>query len=291
LILEKPLDPAGRTSVSVAIQGEAGSNSHMAALQAFTGNPLNLVPCNHSAEVFERLANGSASFAVLPIENSLHGAVFENYDLLLAGSAKILGELELHIQHNVIAAPGVRLTDVRRILSHPVALSQCRKWLRQHPQIEAQPFYDTAGSVKHVMATGAQDAAALAPALAAAEYGGEILVASVEDHAQNFTRFYVLSQDGGKRWQADSVPPNKASLIFSLEHRPGSLLSALEVFRQGGLNLTKIESRPVEGRPWEYVFVVDLRFEDEASFDRALVTVRERCQMIRLLGRYRAAAV
>ncbi len=274
----------------VAIQGEPGSNSHMAAMHAFPDRPFQLLPCRHSAEVFERLADGSASVAVLPIENSLHGSVFENYDLLLTSSASIVDELELHIRHNVIAAPGVTLADLRRVLSHPVALSQCRRWLGQHPQIEAVPFYDTAGSVKHVMSAGLRDAAGLAPALAASEYRAEVVAAGVEDHPQNFTRFYVLAQTAGSGSnRATGVPPNKASLVFTLEHRPGALMEALELFRDGALNLTKIESRPVEGRPWEYVFFVDLRFEDEVRFNRAIAALSERSQMFRLLGRYRAA--
>jgi prephenate dehydratase len=282
-----------RPALTIAIQGELGSNSHMAALNVLSshgsasfGQGAELLPCAVSAEVFERLEDGAAVLAVLPIENSLYGSVFEHYDLLLDSAVTVVGETMLRIRHNVIAAPGVELTQLRRILSHPVALSQCRKWLRAHPEIEAVPFYDTAGSVKEVMASGLRDCAGLAPELAAREYGGRAIVRGVEDHKENYTRFYVLTAATVTSWPAGA---NKASVAFSLEHRPGSLIEALEVFRRAALNLTKIESRPVPGRPWEYVFFADVRFEEGACFDRALDELRANCEMVKELGRYRAA--
>ena len=165
----------------------------MAALEV-GGGEAELAPCGLSAEVFERLERGEVEMAVLPIENSLHGSVAEHYDLLLGHEVSVVGETLLRIRHNVIAAPGVRMNEVRRVMSHPVALSQCRRWLRAHPEIEAVPFYDTAGSVKQVMESRWKDTAGIAPALAAQEYEAEVLVAGVEDHAENFTRFLVLQQ-------------------------------------------------------------------------------------------------
>ena len=267
----------------IAIQGELGSNSHMAALAVFAACEVEIVPCGLSAEVFERLADGSVDEAVLPIENSLHGSVAEHYDLLLHQPVSIVGESLLRVRHNVIAAPGVRLEEVRRVLSHPVALSQCRRWLAAHAEIEAVPFYDTAGSVKHVMAEGLRDAAGIAPALAATQYGAEILVAGIEDHAENYTRFYRLV-----RAAAPVAAPDKLSVAFSVAHRPGTLMEALEEFRRAGLNLTRIESRPVPGSPWEYVFFVDVRFESDAQVDGAMVGLARHCQMVKELGRYRA---
>ncbi len=245
---------------------------------------MEIVSCSLSAEVFEALESGAVDVAVLPIENTLHGSVAEHYDLLLGGGVCITGETLLRIRHQVIAAPGVLLTEVRRVLSHPVALSQCRRWLAAHPEIEAVPYYDTAGSVKHLMEGGLRDVAGIAPELAAQEYGGEILVAGVEDHAENHTRFYVLERDGKTVEGA-----NKMSVAFGLEHRPGSLIEALQEFGRAGLNLTRIESRPVQGKPWEYVFFVDLRYEAEEQLESALRALRARCEMVRELGRYRAA--
>ena len=270
----------------VAIQGEIGSNSHMAALQVL-GSGIELVPCRVSSDVFERLSRGAADKAVLPIENSLHGSVSEHYDLIREG-VWIAGETMQLIVHNVIAAPGVRLAEVRRVSSHPVALSQCRRWLRAHPGIEVASANDTAGSVKELMAAGERHAAGIAPALAARAYGAEVLVASIEDHAENWTRFYVLDRLENAAEAADA---NKMSLAFTLEHRPGTLMDALAMFREARVNLTRIESRPVMGKPWEYVFFVDLTFDDRALVERALAQLGGVCSEVRVLGVYRAATI
>ena len=276
--------------IQIAIQGESGSNSHLAALAYAESCGLaasaRILPCATSVDVFETLIAGGAACAVLPIENTLHGSVFEHYDLLLEYRVKIVGECMLRVRHNVVARAGVELARVRRVLSHPVALSQCRRWLREHPEIEPVPSYDTAGSVKHIMEQGWTDAAAIAPELAAQQYGAEVLVRSMEDHAGNFTRFYVLKREDEAVWPADA---NKVSLAFSLEHRPGALRDALTGFSGAGLNLTRIESRPVPGRPWEYIFFLDLRFEDAEQMDEALRQLKGCCQQLRVLGRYRGA--
>jgi prephenate dehydratase len=272
--------------VKVAIQGELGSNSHVAALAMLADSPVEIVPCAHSPEVFARVVAGQVDGAVLPIENSLHGSVAEHYDLLLAQPVRITRESLLRVRHNLIAAPGVTLAQVRRAMSHPVALSQCRRWFAAHPEIEAVNFYDTAGSVKHVVAAGLTDAAGIAPELAARQYGGQILAAGIEDHAENYTRFHLLLPEA----EAGPDPAaNKASLAFSVLHRPGTLVLALEEFARVGVNLTKIESRPVPGMPWEYVFFVDLRFDTAAQIDSALIRLAPHCQMLKELGRYAAA--
>lgn len=268
-------------AIRIGIQGEMGSNSHMAAL----GVEGEIVPHALLAEVFEALGGGGIEMAVLPIENSLHGSVAEHYDLLLEHEAVVVGERMLRVRHNVIAAPGVGIGDVRRVMSHPVALSQCRRWLRAHPEIEVVPFYDTAGSVKRLMEDGALDTAGIAPELAAQVYGAEVLERGVEDHAENFTRFYVVEAGGARAVEG----ADKMSVAFSVEHRPGTLMGALSVLRDVGLNLTKIESRPVRGRPWEYVFFVDLRFEGEWQVEAGLAKLRGECQMVKELGRYCAA--
>jgi prephenate dehydratase len=270
----------------IAIQGERGSNSHMAALEML--GEIEVVPCGVSAEVIDAVLLGRVDAAVLPIENSLHGSVAEHYDLLLEHAVRIDGESLLRIRHNLIAAPGVRLEEIRNVLSHPVALSQCRKFLAGFTQAKSVPFYDTAGSVKHVMAEGLRDTAGVAPELAAREYGAEVLVANVEDHAQNYTRFHLLRRSADARPEGMRAA-NKLSLAFAVEHRPGTLVAALEQLRDAGVDLTKIESRPVPGRPWEYVFYVDLRFEDEAMADRAVKSLAPHCRLVKELGRYAAA--
>ena len=272
----------------IAIQGELGSNSHMASLEML--GHVEIIACSLSSEVFDRVERGDVDGAVLPIENSLHGSVAEHYDLLLDRPVEVRGESMLRIRHCVIAAPGVRLEEVRKVMSHPVALSQCKKWLVAHPEIEVVPFYDTAGSVKRLMADRVRDVAGIAPGLAARQYGAEILVAGIEDHVENFTRFYLLGRDDGTGLRAPGEGvPNKMSVAFSLEHRPGTLVSALNLLAESGVNLTKIESRPVVSRPWEYVFHVDVRFEDARSADLAVESMRRHCGWLKVLGRYRAA--
>ena len=275
----------------IAIQGELGSNSHMAALAMLReagaeAEAAEFVACRWSAEVFERVVAGDVDGAVLPIENSLHGSVAEHYDLLLAQPVKIARESLLRVRHNLIVRPGVKLEDVRRAISHPVALSQCRHWFAAHPSIQAVNFYDTAGSVKHVVAEGLSDTAGIAPELAAREYGGEILLAGIEDHAENYTRFHYLVREAV--WTA-AAGASKASVAFSVVHEPGTLVRALEEFAGAGVNLTKIESRPVPGMPWEYVFFVDLRFESSNQINAALEAVGRNCKMLKELGRYVAA--
>ena len=246
-----------------------------------------VMPCAVSNDVFAALLDGRAQCAVLPIENTLHGAVTEHYDLLLKHPVRIDGEGLLQIRHNLIAAPGVQLAAIRTVLSHPVALNQCRMFLQDFTQARALPFYDTAGSVKHIMEASLKDTAGLAPELAAEEYGANILLRGVEDHAQNFTRFHVIrrAEDTGP-----PTEPDKLSVAFALEHRPGTLVKALQALAAAGVNLTRIESRPVPGQPWEYVFFVEFRFPNAAVADAALKALQSETRMVRELGRYKAAA-
>lgn len=296
----------GRAVRRVAIQGERGSNSHMAALgmvppidsETASRTPgdsgleeIEIVACAASADVIQAVISGAADAAVLPIENSLHGPVAEHYDLLLEHPVRIDGEGLLRVRHNLIAAPGVKLADIRTVLSHPVALSQCRSFLTDFARTNgarAMPFYDTAGSVKHLMSSRLRDTAGIAPMLAAKEYGAEILRMGVEDHAQNFTRFHLLRRTEDSR--PGSLPePDKLSVAFAVDHRPGTLVTALQGLAMAGLDLTKIESRPVPGSPWEYIFYVDIRYVGEEMAERALASLRSHCGMVKELGRYAAA--
>ncbi len=267
-----------------------GSNSHMATVEML-GNQsgLEIIACTVSAQVLAKVVAGEVDGAVLPIENSLHGSVAEHYDLLLELPVRIERESLLRIRHNVIAMPGVKMEEVRRVMSHPVALSQCRRFLAAHPELEVVPFYDTAGSVKHVMAAGVRDSAGIAPELAAKVYGGEMLVAGVEDHAENYTRFHLLRREDAATAKG-AGDANKMSVAFAIEHRPGTLVAALQRLADAGVNLTKIESRPVPGSPWEYVFYVDVRFDTAEQADAALTALEKHCRMVKVLGRYRAAA-
>jgi prephenate dehydratase len=278
----------------IAIQGERGSNSHMAALEML--GEIEVVPCSVSADVLAAVVHGGVDAAVLPIENSLHGSVAEHYDLLMEQPVRIERESLLRIQHNLIAAPGMKLEDVRWVLSHPVALSQCRKFLAEIEatrKVKSMPFYDTAGSVKHLMAEGLRDTAGVAPELAAREYGAEVLVRGIEDHAQNFTRFHLIRSSAITHLRSEEwgtmEPVDKMSVAFAVEHRPGTLVAALQALANVGVDLSQIESRPVPGKPWEYVFYVDLRVAHEAMADAAISALDPHCGMVKELGRYKAA--
>lgn len=193
--------------------------------------------------------------------------------------------------HNVIAAPGVKLSSVRRVLSHPVALDQCREFFRRHPGIEPVPFYDTAGSVKHVIAGKLQDAAGIAGRQAAREYSGKILQASVEDDKRNFTRFFLIRKVRGARHASRLIPrgANKTSIAFKVKNLPGALFKSLSVFALRDISLSKIESRPMRGRPWEYVFYVDFLRGDDEPARNALRHLGEVAEFVKVLGIYPAA--
>ena len=268
--------------MKVAIQGEAGSFSHEAVRRMIPQGSI--VPCARSAEVFDRLENGSVALAVIPIENSLAGSVTEHFDLLLARSVFIQREFRLRIVHNLIAAPGVNKSALRKAYSHPVALEQCRDFFQRNPQIVATPFYDTAGSVKHVVGERSPDAAGIAGRRAAAVYRGKILAAGIEDDKRNFTRFFLL-----RKTRRVLPRANKTSIAFGLKNIPGALFKALSVFALRDISLSKIESRPMRGRPWEYVFYVDFLRGDDEPARHALRHLAEVADLVKVLGIYPAA--
>jgi prephenate dehydratase len=269
-------------SMKVAIQGELGSFSHEAAGQMLPR--AKVVPRARSADVFDAVESGAVQVAVVPIENSLAGSVAEHFDLLLTRDVFIHGELHLRIRHNLIAAPGVKLSAIKRVFSHPVALDQCRKFFALHPGMQAVPFYDTAGSVRHVIAERLQDAAGIAARHAATQYGGHILLSGLEDDRQNYTRFLLINTSKKAGRGADKI-----SIAFALKNEPGVLFKALSVFALRDISLSKIESRPLRGHPWEYVFSVDiLRCDDEAARN-ALRHLGEIAEFVKVLGIYPAA--
>ena len=286
--------------MKVAIQGELGSFSHEAAERMLPR--CTVVPCARSQEVFDRVERESVGAAVIPIENTLAGTVAEHADLMLTRGVFIQAEYLLRIVHNVIAMPGVRLGNLRRVLSHPVALDQCRDFFRRHPKLEALPFYDTAGSVKHVIANQLKDAAGIAGRQAAREYSGNILESSIEDDKRNFTRFFLIRKvsrasgrrsAGKKKGSADYhrlIPrgANKTSIVFQVKNTPGALFKSLSVFALRDISLSKIESRPMRGRPWEYVFYVDFLRGDDEPARNALRHLEEVAEFVKVLGIYPA---
>jgi prephenate dehydratase len=275
--------------MKIAIQGELGSFSHEAA-EAMLPR-AKIIPCTRSLEVFDKVDNGSVDGAVIPIENSLAGSVAEHFDLLIGREVHIVGEFRLRIVHNLIAAPGMKLGEARSVFSHPVALDQCRDLFAKNKMLEPVPFYDTAGSVKHIMAERPPGAAAIASRRAATVYGARILKAGIEDDKKNFTRFFLIrrGKPQAARNAAERRKADKTSLAFSVKNMPGALFKALSVFALRDISLSKIESRPVRGRPWEYVFFVDLLCGDSEASRNALHHLGEVAELVKVLGVYPAA--
>jgi prephenate dehydratase len=277
----------------IAIQGEFGSFSHEAALSV--ASEATIVPCALSAEVFAKVVAGEVDAAVIPIENSLAGSVVEHYDLLFSEPVRIVEESLLRIRHMLIAPSGLevdlKVEQVRRVYSHPVALAQCRRFFQTHPQAEAVPFYDTAGSVKHLAAHPEPGAAAIAGREAARVYNARVLVSGIEDNQENYTRFFRVEPSGEGNAAPRPAEAGKVSLAFVVDNRPGTLVAALEVFAGLGLNLTRLESRPIPGKPWEYVFYADCDLPPGQTPDRALALLKQHCSVVKELGRYAPAGL
>jgi prephenate dehydratase len=270
--------------MKIAIQGEPGSFSHEAAMKLVADAVI--VPFSLSADAFAALSTGAVEAAVIPIENSLAGSVAEHFDLLLTHDVKVQRETLLRIRHNLIAISGTQIVQIDRVFSHPVALAQCRRFLAQHPRMESFAFYDTAGSVKQLVELRDRHAAAIASEAAAHYYGAQILQAGIEDNPENFTRFFLVRRT--RDILADPLS-NKISVSFSVENRPGSLVAALNELSTIGTNLTKIESRPVHGKPWEYIFFVDCQIHSPEDGTRAIQALAPHCVMVKELGRYKEA--
>lgn len=262
----------------VAIQGEAGSFSHEAA-QGVAGDTLELLPCRSFDLLFAAVTGGAAERGVVPIENSLAGSIHENYDRLRAQPLHVVGETQVRVRHCLITRPGTGLLDVRRVASHPVALAQCRRFFADNPEIEAVPAYDTAGSVREMMGGILAVDAVIASALAARLYGAVVQRAELEDDPENYTRFLQVA-----RSPAALGGPSKLSLTFMLPNAPGALHRALGAFAMRGLNLTKIESCPLPGRPWEYVFYVDVSGDPAEQVQAALAELGGLTKDLRVLG-------
>jgi prephenate dehydratase len=266
--------------LSVAIQGEAGSFSHQAALEIL-GEKLTLIPQPSFDAVFDAVTEGTAERGVVPIENSLTGSIHENYDRLSERRLNIVGETQLRIRHCLIGLPGVGIDEIQRVASHPVALAQCRRFFAQHPTVEAVAAYDTAGSVIEMLRVGKRSHAALASRLAVTLHGGSVLAEGVEDDPQNFTRFLLMARESGPAERA-----TKTSIVFTLDNVPGALFKALEVFARRGVDLSKIESRPLRGRPWEYAFYLDVLGDPRGVAGDAVTELQRGAAELRVLGSY-----
>lgn len=272
-------------TMRVAFQGEVGAYSHLAA-QELLGADMEVVPCVSFDDVFSAVEEARVDRGIVPIENSLGGTIHRNYDLLLRHALNIVAEHSLQISHCLIGRPESRLENVRIVRSHPQALAQCEHRLRAMG-VKEEVAYDTAGSVKELAGTDRPDVAALASRLAAQVYGMKILQHDMQDHANNHTRFLVLARE------ASGATPSglaKASVAFSLKNVPGALFKALAVFALRDIDLTKLESRPIPGQTWNYMFYLDFVTDDFAGRgQRAIEHLKEISVMLRVLGVYRSA--
>lgn len=265
--------------MKVAFQGELGAYSEIAARALF--GEVELLPVETFEDVFRAVDAGECERGVVPIENSLTGSVHRNYDLLLENPLWIVGEVKLRIVHHLIALPGVKLEDVKRAYSHPQALEQCRAFLRER-KIEPVPVYDTAGAVRILKEKGLRDSAAIASIQAARDYDMEVLASDIAEHRENFTRFLAVGRE-----PAGDLEDPKTSVVFALKNIPGALFKALSVFALRDIDLMKIESRPIRGKPWQYMFYLD--FEggmDEERCRRAVDHLGEIATFLRVLGSY-----
>ena len=273
----------------VAFQGEPGAFSEAAAVQLL-GDSITTVPRTTFDAAFAAIKDGSADALLVPVENTLAGSVVRVFDLLLDSELQIAGETILLIEHHLIGCPGATLANVRAVASHPMALAQCERLFTDHPSWKRVPAEDTAGSVREVLARQDKSVAAIAGRRAADHYRGVILASSVQDNAENFTRF-VLLVSAAKAATYASPDAHKMSIAMRLAHRPGALLASLEPFARHQVNLLKIESRPIHGRPWEYQFFLDVESDRPGSLEQALAELRSATAEVRVLGLYPAAKI
>jgi len=265
--------------MKIGFQGAAGAYSETAALRAWPGSET--VALDRFEDVFEAVASGRTSHGILPIEFST-GSIHRNYDLLLDHDLPIVAETELPVVHNLLALPGTTIEAVRRVFSHPQALAQCEMYLHTLPGIEIVATYDTAGSARMIKEGNLADTAAIASLRAAEVFELAVLQAGIQDYEDNITRFLLIGRDG-----KPLGTPDKTTLAFALHNGPGALFKALSVFALRDIDMTKLESRPARGRPWEYVFYADLSAgRDELRCGRAIVHLAEFARWVKTLGSY-----
>ena len=275
----------------VAIQGLEGSYHDIATREFFKDEEIELICCNTFNEVFSAIASDSKTIALVAIENTIAGSLLHNYELLRDSGTVIVGEQKLRIAHCVCCLPDEDWQDLKEVHSHPVALAQCETFLQRHPELKAVQAQDTALSAKDIKEKQLHGHAAICSSRAAKMYGMRILQENVETNKHNFTRFLVVAD----RWRADELKAegigqqvNKANIVFSLPHQEGSLSQILSIFTFYRINLTKIQSLPIIGREWEYMFYVDVTFDDYTRFRQSIDAVRPLTKELSILGEYKA---
>ena len=267
--------------MKIAFQGEPGAYSEQAVYGYF--GAVDVLPCQSFDDIFTAVTRGEVEYGLIPIENSLAGSIHQNYDLLLRHQLWIVGEYFLRVHHCLIALPGVQKADIKRIISHPQALGQCAAYIRALPGVKPDdPVFDTAGSVKWLKDSGDRVTAAIASRRAAEIYGMNVLEEGIEDNPENYTRFLAITPI-----PVSTLTDAKTSIVFSLKNQPGALFKAMSVFALRDIDLYKIESRPLIGKPWEYMFYIDLAGStDEEHVKKALDHLAEYALTVRVLGCY-----
>ena len=275
----------------VAIQGFEGSYHDIATRLFFKNEETELICCETFGEVFDALAADSETIALVAIENTIAGSLLHNYELLRNSGMAIVGEQKLRIAHCICCLPDEDWADLHEVHSHPVALAQCEAFLQRHPELKAVQAEDTALSAKEIKEKHLKGHAAICSTHAAKLYGMRILQENIETNTHNFTRFLVVAD----RWRSDELKAetvgrqsNKASIVFSLPHEEGSLSAILSIFTFYRINLTKIQSLPIIGREWEYMFYVDVTFNDHTRFHQSIDAVRPLTKELTMLGEYKA---
>ncbi len=269
---------------AVAFQGESGAYSEIALRRFFQSDDVQPHPCSEFRDVFDSVLEGRTRFGILPLENSLSGSIHENYDLLLQyPDLRIVGEIKIRIIHSLIVVPGAGIEDIELVYSHPQGFAQCARFLTEHPNWERVPFYDTAGSVAHIARLGDKRYAAIAGSEAARAHGMQVLKEGIETNPQNYTRFVVLAREE----HAAISNPDRASIVFTTPDTPGALFECLRVIADRSLNMKKLESRPILGKPWHPMFYVDMEIPDLTTFEEAYAALDHVAENLRLLGTYR----
>ena len=271
----------------IAIQGQIGSFHDVAAHRYFDGEEIELICCDTFEEVFRQLKADSNVIALMAIENTIAGSLLHNYELLRDSGAQIVGEHKLRISHSIMCLPDEDWKDIKEVNSHPVALMQCRDFLQRHPEFKVVETDDTAGAAKNIRENDLHGHAAICSKDAAAIYGMKVLEEEIETNKHNLTRFLVLCDP----WQAESLctpkESNKASIVFSLPHNEGSLSQVLSIFSFYKINLTKIQSLPIIGREWEYMFYIDVIYDDYTHYRQSIDATRPLTKQLKILGEYK----
>ena len=270
----------------IAIQGIKGSFHDMAAHQYFKDENLEMLYCSTFDSLFATLEEDNATIGVMAIENTIAGTLLHNYELLRDSGCTIIGEYKLHIEHSLMCLPEDSIEDIKEVNSHPLALAQCRNFLATHPSFKAVVAEDTAGAAAIISQKKLRGHAAICHEGAAPLYGMKVLKRAIEDNKHNFTRFLILSTPHNATQVRNVEQTNKSSLVFSLSHEEGSLAKALSVFSSFHINLTKIQSLPIIGKEWEYLFYVDLTYGNYARYRQSINTIKPLTKELTILGEY-----